>query len=163
MNERILIAVDGSAASDQALDYVGRLFGGGSSHSFVLFTVVPPPPGSAGEGGVAGKLGPIPAAEQSHASELVTYAEREARGVLEEKAARLVAHGISADRLENVWYVSSSEGDLEHGILAEAEELDCETIVVGRHALPWYRELFHVHVADKLSQHARGRTLWIVE
>jgi nucleotide-binding universal stress UspA family protein len=85
------------------------------------------------------------------------------RSVLEEKIALLTNLGVPADRIDGRWFVPGPGGDLEQGILREAEKLGCETIVVGRRALPWYRELFHSHVADRLARHAQGQTLWIVD
>jgi K+-sensing histidine kinase KdpD len=47
--------------------------------------------------------------------------------------------------------------------LTAARAHECSTVVVGREAFSWLKELFQAHVADKLIPQAGDLTLWIVQ
>jgi nucleotide-binding universal stress UspA family protein len=165
MNERILVAVDDSIASERAIEYVGRVLGDVTGSSFVLFHVLPPHHDSDATAGVAGTLGPLApdGGDLPAKDDLYHYAEKMARPVLERMTRILTASGVDGSRIDDLWFVAGRGDSIDHDILEQADENGCATIVVGRHALPWYREMFHAHVGDKLVKHAEGHTVWVVE
>jgi K+-sensing histidine kinase KdpD len=55
------------------------------------------------------------------------------------------------------------EQDLTSSLLDIACAQGCGTLVVGRSAFSWFKELLQQHVADKLLQEAQGLTVWVVQ
>lgn len=53
--------------------------------------------------------------------------------------------------------------DVAQELLAEAEEGGYDTIVLGRRGMGRVRQFFIGSVSNKVVQHAKGRTVWIVE
>ena len=50
------------------------------------------------------------------------------------------------------------------GILDTARKNDIHTVVVGRAALPWFKEMLHRHVGNELVAKAAGDlTVWVVQ
>jgi nucleotide-binding universal stress UspA family protein len=165
MSERILIAVDTTTASEEAVRYAGDLLADADA-TFVLFHLIEPPPGTASDfRPVPGMLAPVPA---EHGSDPARYRrhladEACARPVLDRLATQLVERGVALERIEEFWLQAHQDRSLGRGILAGARSLRCRTVVVGHHALPWYRETVHRHVGDWLTRHALGATVCIVQ
>ena len=143
MSERLVIAVDGSPASEQALDYVANLTHGRTDLYYHLVTVLPP----------------SAAPKEGENSEL----ESAARQLIERFESRLAGAGVDPERLDGGTLVGHPDRSMVDGLLDVARDQEAGTIVVGRNALPWYREIFHHHVADELVKRAQGFAVWIVE
>lgn len=165
-NRNILVAVDDSEASDRAVDYVAQIVGGRREfHILLLHVPTPMPPQLLEHGGAEN-----PAQARRAQAEL-----RTAQGELLEEMAtmaqpifaraqnRLREAHIAAENVKTELFMPPAEQTLDTSILQAARAHDCHTIVVGKEAFSWLRELFQGHMADKLVQQADGRTLWIVQ
>ena len=134
LDERILVAVDGSEASERAVEYVAEMVKGRPGHFVHLVHVL--------------------SADEDTAA---------ARAMLERLRNRLHAAGMAEDRVDSGALRVRPDVSMTEGLLDTARERSCGTIVMGRNSLPRHRELFHRHPADELVREARGFTLWIVE
>jgi K+-sensing histidine kinase KdpD len=134
LDERILVAVDDSAASERAVEYVAEMVRGRPGHYVHLVHVL-----HGGEDTAA------------------------ARALLERLRGRLQAVGLAEDRVDSGALSVRPDVSMVEGLLDTARDRSCGTIVMGRNSLPRHRELLHRHPADELVRAAGGFTLWIVE
>jgi len=92
--------------------------------------------------------------------------EREARKVavpvLEKAQFLLQQAGVAPDRIESRVLVLMHRGDLVDEIIKTAHECRCNTIITGRNAFPWLKELFVDHLGDEISRRAKGITVNVV-
>lgn len=160
--ERILVGVDGSAASERAVAYVARLAGRDPACHVHLFNVVEPvePTWNA----MRGDLETDPGAVSDPAeARLIEEAKKRTRPVLERMTEVLRRAGVPSERIEGSWVTAAREDSFSYEILQLARTRGFGTVVVGRSALPWYRELFHPHLGEQLVHKGEGLTVWIVE
>ncbi|HED65921.1 MAG TPA: universal stress protein [Planctomycetes bacterium] len=159
--ERILIAVDDSPGSERAVNYVGRMLAGNDSARVRLFHVVEPfgPPWIAMHGDLEEDSGSAEGPE----ARLIEEAQRRSRPTLDKMAGVLLEAGFDPDRLETSWFTAAREDSLPTEVLELAHEQGYGTVVVSRSALPWHRELFHSHLADRLVKKGEGLAIWVVE
>ncbi len=163
---KIMMAVEGSRVSLDAVEYVSRMLGGRKDLHIRLFHVLPPiPPGLLEFGGSED-----PCTEASQSAKLkkaqhrwLEEAEQSARQSLETAVTLLVDHGFFGHQVTTELSSSIHEPDIVQAILEAAKQWDCGTIVVGRHTLPWFRELFSRHVGEELVRKAQGYAVWVVE
>jgi len=134
LDERILVAVDGSPASERAVEYVAEWIRGRPGHYVHLVHVL------AGDEDMD-----------------------QARTLLERLSGLLQAVGLDAERVDTGALTVRPDVSMVEGLLDTARDASCGTIVMGRNSLPRHRELFHRHPADELVREASGFTLWIVE
>ena len=165
-NKNILVAVDGSEASDRAVTYVAQIVDGRSQFHILLFHVPASMPPELLEFGGA----EIPTQEERAEAELSTAraawleeVERAAQPIFARAKTRLREAHMAEGDVDTLLFTPSAEQSLETSILTAARAHDCGTVVVGREAFPWLKELFQTHVADKLIRHADDITLWIVQ
>jgi len=148
MEERILLAVDGSPASKRALEYVTSMVGWETAERYLhLVHVLPPVPARVDRSGR-----PRSGKDEEEARELLTRMRRLA-----------CQAGLAAERVDVGLLYLRPDLSLVEGLIQVARDQSCGTIIVGRSSLPWYRELFHHHPADELVHQAHGFTVWIVE
>lgn len=140
MYHRMLLAVDGSDASEKEVEYVAEMVSKREDLYLHLMHVLPPSTSAEGEGTQEG-----------------------ARGTLEALRQRLCDGGVAADRVDIGTIQGGTDATLADTLLDAARDQECGTIVVGRHSLPWYREMLHQHPADELVKRARGVAVWVVE
>jgi K+-sensing histidine kinase KdpD len=76
---------------------------------------------------------------------------------------RLRAAHMAEEAIKTELFIPPGEQRLEASIMEAARAHDCRTVVVGREAFSWVKELFQAHVADKLLQQADDLTFWIVQ
>ena len=165
-NRNILVAVDDSEASDRAVTYVAHMLGGMKAFTIVLFHVPASMPPQLLEFGGAEN----PAKEQRAEAELratraawVEEVTRAAQPIFARAKTRLREAYIAEEAVKTQLAVPPAEHSLEASILEAARAYDCRTVVVGREAFSWLKELFQAHVADKLIQQADDLTFWIVQ
>jgi nucleotide-binding universal stress UspA family protein len=165
-NKNILVAVDGSEASDRAVSYVAQVVDGRSGFRILLLHVPASMPPQLLEFGGA----EVPAREERAEAELSTaraaWVEEMAKAaqpIFARAKTRLGEAHIAEGDVESVLVTPSAEQSLETSILTAARTHECGTVVVGREAFPWLKELFQSHVADKLIRQADDLTLWIVQ
>ncbi len=162
---RILIAIDDSPASLEAVTYVSRLLGGRKDLAICLFHILPPIPPKLREFGGSED----PRQEERLSAELrqeqhqwTEDAKRSAGGSMDKAMTQLIDSGFSAQQVTAETAPSSEEPNMANHILRKAEEWDCGTIVVGRRGLSWLQELLTRHTGEDLVRDARNHAVWVV-
>jgi nucleotide-binding universal stress UspA family protein len=148
-SKKILLALDRSAGSMRAVDYLGDMLGG-STDELTLFH--------------AARHSDIPEGRFGHIVNLMREKEslelNEMESIFDEARARLLSKGFEPKALtvKTVTGVSSRAA----AILQEANEGGYGTIVVGRRGLSKVYEFSMGRVANKVIQLARDHAVWIV-
>jgi nucleotide-binding universal stress UspA family protein len=163
----LLIAVDDSLASERAVDYVADCFAHGEErHRVRLVHVLPPVPPCLSESAERGRGEEIGVRTESRKSIEETWLaeqEQSAHPLLDRLRRRLMEDGFEEGRLAMDFIAPMPGESVARAVLESAEQHGSETIVVGRTALPWYREVFRHHVSSELVRQAEGHTVWVVE
>jgi nucleotide-binding universal stress UspA family protein len=155
LEKKILIAVDGSKASQYAADYVGMMQSGLIKNLTVtLFYVMSSiPPFLRREAQRDANT-----AKQLRAMEIKNrQAADEALGAAQK---RLLLKGMSEEAIELKAVPRSS--DVARDILFEAEHGMYDALVLGRRGISKAQELFMGSVTNKIVQHAERLPIWIV-
>jgi len=164
-NKNILVAVDDSDASNRAVTYIAQIVDGRKEFKIVLFHVPASMSPQLLEFGGAEN----PAHEQRAKAELsaaqaswAEEVERAAQPIFARAKTRLRDAHIAEEAIKTEIFMPPGERSLDTSILEAARAHECSTVVVGREAFSWLRELFQTHVADKMIEQADDLTLWIV-
>ena len=148
-NKNILIAVDESDNAARAVSYVGQLLGGLEGFKVTVLHVVAEP-------------------EEDY---FPTNAEKDkwfgqyrqkVDVMLEDYRQTLIHTGFDQNDVSvrsTIRYCPS----MAECILAERDETEYDTIVVGRQGLSRSEEFLFGSVSNKIVNHARNCTVWIVE
>jgi nucleotide-binding universal stress UspA family protein len=155
MEKKILIAVDGSKASDRAVDYVGLMEGAMVKDlKVVLYNAMAPVPP------FMRKEGQSDTSTYRRVAELERRNRKAAQEVLGAARQRLVDHGLTEENivLKAVPRASGAARD----ILFEAEHGLYDALVMGRRGLGKAQELFLGSVTNKIVQHAEKLPIWVV-
>ncbi len=163
--QRLLIAVDESTASERAVSYVGPLAAGRPELFVRLLHVLPPVPREMVERRDTDDE--VAAREWAREQEERRVAwlrdeQRKAAPLLASLRERAVELGVDADRVDTQCFAPMPDETVAEGVLDMAREHHFQTLVVGREALPWYRELAQHHVGYELVRNAPGFTVWVV-
>jgi nucleotide-binding universal stress UspA family protein len=164
-NRNILVAVDDSEASDRAVTYVADIVHGRKEFKVVLFHVPASMPPRLLEFGGAEHPADEEKAEATLSAARSTWveeAERAAEPIFARAVRRLSEAHMTEEALTTQVFMPPGEQSLDTTILEAARAHECRTVVVGREAFSWVRELFQAHVANKLMAQADDLTLWIV-
>jgi nucleotide-binding universal stress UspA family protein len=160
---RILIAVDGSAESERAVDYVGAMLRETPDVRVKLFHVLKPIPRELLEHGGSEN----PQAEERLSQKLRTEQEawiqaESAREypILAQALDVLGKAGFPLDRASTAF---GHEEDVVRNILEEAQAGDYGTIVIGRHRSQGTKRLFGKDTVERLLRDAKDLALWVVE
>jgi nucleotide-binding universal stress UspA family protein len=155
MDKKILIAVDGSPASDRAVDYVGLVEGAMVKNlKVVLFhamSAVPPSMRREGQSDTE---------TYRRVAELERRNRKAAQEVLDQARQRLLDRGLANEHIESK--AMPRAADAARDILFEAEHGLYDALVMGRRGLSKAQELFVGSVTNKVVQHAERIPLWIV-
>jgi nucleotide-binding universal stress UspA family protein len=149
LNKNFLIAVDDSDNSRRAVQYVGYLLGHMKRVHVTLLHVIPEP-----------EEDYFPEDEQKQ-QWLKKYREK-LEAILDEYRQMLVTDGFTEDAVEQritLRYCPS----MAECILAEQDEHQYGTIVVGRQGLSRKEEFLFGSISSKIVNHARHCTVWVVE
>jgi nucleotide-binding universal stress UspA family protein len=148
-NKNILIAVDDSDNSRRAVSYVAQLLGGIAGFRITVLHVVPEVEED------------YFATEQEKDAWLQKYREK-IDTLLENYRQRLVESGFPPDHVSvrsPLRYCPS----MAECILTERDELEYDTIVVGRQGISRKEEFLFGSISSKIVTHARNCTVWVVE
>jgi nucleotide-binding universal stress UspA family protein len=148
-NKNILIAVDESENARRAVTYVGQFLGGIEGFKVTILHVIP-----------------IPEEDFFTTSNEREKWLRQHRGkvdsMLEDYREILIRAGFNPDDVSvrsPIRYCPS----MAECILAERDETEYDTIVVGRHGLSRSEEFIFGSISSKIVNHARNCTVWVVE
>lgn len=155
MEKKILLAVDGSQASERAADYIGLMEGAMIRDlSVTIYHVMQPiPPFLRREG----QKNPETYRQVATLEKKYTNAANE---VLDSVAQRLTRHGMAEGQIQRKAVPRTS--DAARDILFEAEQGLYDAVVMGRRGLSKAQELFVGSVTNKIVQHASRLPVWIV-
>ena len=164
--EKLLVTVDEQSASAQVVKYLGRIISGRKNLEVCLVHMLPPfPPQLREFRGSEDSDEEIELDREVDVSSKhwIRKAETAAQPVLKKATSILIREGVPADSIRCLMPQLVNHEDLTDDILKTAKENKCQTIVVGRSSLPWIKETFRHHLADKLVRKASGITVWVVE
>jgi nucleotide-binding universal stress UspA family protein len=165
-NRNILVAVEDSEASDRAVTYVAQIVDGRGEFQIVLFHMPASMLPQLIEFGGAEHPTQEQRAEAELSSARTAWVEgmtRAAEPIFARAKTRLRAAHVAEQAIKTELFIPPGGHSLEASIVEAARTHDCRTVVVGREAFSWVKELFQAHVADKLIQQADVLTLWIVQ
>jgi nucleotide-binding universal stress UspA family protein len=148
-NRNILIAVDESENSRRAVSYVAQLLEGIEGFKFALLHVI----AEADE-----DYFPTDAEKEKWLGQY----KRKVDAMLEDYRQILVKAGFNPDDVSvrsPLRYCPS----MAACILAERDETEYHTIVVGRQGLSRSEEFLFGSISSKIVTHARNCTIWVVE
>ena len=165
-NKKILIAVDDSEATEQAVAYVGEMIEGAQDvQVFLMHMPAPLPP-------VLLEFGGSEDAEQERRLEArLTAAQTDwmekihsaAEPIFAKARSILQMFDIPQHALTTQVLTPLPEKDLTASILEAARSQACGTVVVGRASFSRLQEAWEQHVADRLLQEGQGLTVWVVQ
>ena len=156
MENRILLAVDDSPGSERAIDYLADWLRGTSATVRVVHAL-PRTPAAVAEAVKGASTRP------SRAERWLASSREEAQPILIRAVEQLKKDGLDPGSIDDGFVYLHQDVTAADGLLEVARKHGCKTIVVGRNALPWHRELFHHHVSDELVRKAENFTIWVVE
>ena len=148
-NKKILIAVDYSDNARRAVSYVAQLLGGVSGFNVTILHVIPEAEDDYFSGTAEG-------------DEWLNQYKRKMDARLEDCRQVLIGAGFAP---ENVSVRSPLRycPSMAECILSERDELDFDTIVLGRQGLSRREEFLFGSISSKIVTHARNCTVWVVE
>lgn len=162
-NRRILVAVDGTAASGRAVAYVADMVRGSQGVQIGLLHLVLPP--SMLEWGGSDD----PATEDRVSRErLRDYEEleqatiEEGRTMLDGLKGILSQHGAEVAELLVQFEEPLDLTHVSNHILRTAAERDYVTVVVARHSFAGLKRWFRHHLGEELIRRANGLTICVV-
>jgi len=166
MGNNLLLAVDDSDASMRAATYVGETVGTHTGFSIYLFHVLPPMPPELLEFGGSEN----PQEEETLSKQLredqskwIAQAKETAQPLFEKTKRVLQQHHVAPNKIHCEFSTSIHRPDVVRDLLEAAQNLQCETIVVGRNAFPSFKEMVHTHIGEELVKKGHGFTIWVVE
>lgn len=149
MNNRIVIAVDGSENSRRAVAYVGRLLGGRSGFAVMLLHVIHAPDEDF-------------FSSPREREKWVKSGRKKVEKWLADYRNVLIADGLGTGDV-SVHVVERDGPSLARLILAEMKSLEAGTLVVGRQGLSRKEEFLFGSVSKQIVSYARQCTVWVVQ
>lgn len=147
--QHILVALDDTASSGRAVDYVSNFLAGNSQVNITLLHVSSPEEW-----------------QESPAVVADSQAQGEAILAMEQKLInykkRMIAAGLAKDNI-NILMVEHEDGNITEGILAQQRALRACTIVVGHRHVSKKEEILFGSIANRLSHKAEHCAVWIIE
>jgi nucleotide-binding universal stress UspA family protein len=166
MMHNVLIAVDESSASRKAVEYAAELFGKlGGDVQVTLFHAAEAMPAELLPRLSDPNLGEV---LQRAIGEWSAHAPDRAEALLHGYRDLLVAAGLAADAVHVKYVLLEALPEARRTVAAlaiidEARAGDYTTVVVGRRGTSNLPEAFLGGVAEKVSRHLAGVTVWIVD
>lgn len=163
----VLLAVDRSPATANAVEFLGRVLGGTTAkeHTITLFHVVESLP----DDFLARVSSPETLAEYEKVSEDWTFARNsEGERLLDELQKTLAAAGFPESGVQKKLVTRESRPGSGKviaalAIIQEMQSGDYEVVCLGRRTAAGAEGSFLGSVAEKVLREARGRTVWVVD
>ena len=147
--KNILIAVDESENAKRAVSYVAELLGGVEGFEVTIMHVIPLPEED---------FFLAATEKEKWLSQYIVKTDT----VLEEYRQILIGAGFHPDKV-SVRSPTRYCPSMAECILAERDEREYGTIVVGRQGLSRTEEFLFGSISSKIVTHARNCTVWVVE
>lgn len=162
---KILVAIEDSEASMKAVAYVANMVRGREAIHICLFHALPPiPPRLLEYGGTED-----PKKEEALHTELkstqtawIEKAKDAVQPLITRARSILQDYGVSQSQISTHFSHTVHKLDVVREILNAAKQSHCETVVVGRHRLPWVQDLFYNHTGEKLVEMGQEFSIWVV-
>jgi nucleotide-binding universal stress UspA family protein len=148
-NKNILIAVDDSDNSRRAVSYVAQLLGGMGGFKVAIVHVIP-----------EAEEDYFPTTEEKE--KWLSQYRQKVETMLENYRQILLRAGFLA-RDVSVRYPLRYCPSMAECILAERDDTEYHTLVVGRQGLSRSEEFLFGSVSSKIVNHAKNCTVWVVE
>lgn len=156
--ERVLIAVERSTASEEAVEYAAAALARlPAVQVYVVHVVGPLPPDLRSRPGET----PTDEGRDAQAAWMAT-AREEAKALLADVEQRLRTAGMAPGTVAARVAELGAGDDVASCLLASARELECDTVVLGREAISWVPHFVYPHVAEAVVRAAKGITVWVV-
>jgi nucleotide-binding universal stress UspA family protein len=163
-SKRLLIAVDKSEASHNAVAYVtDMLEGRPGCHVCLLHGLPPVPPFEHGGSEDPSMEHLLDAQLQKKRTEWARREQQSAQPMLDKAKAALRHAQVTEDAITERFAFANNVDALVSEILATARAENCDTVVVGRETFAGLDRIFRHHVADDLIRRGQGFTIWVVE
>ena len=162
---KILVAIEDSEASMKAVAYVAEMVRGREAIHICLFHALPPiPPRLLEFGGTED-----PQKEQALRTELksaqtewIEKAKNAVQPSITRARAILQDDSVAQREINTHFPHTIHKLDIVREILNAAKQSHCGTVVVGRHRLPWVKDLFYHHTGEGLVEQAQDLSVWVV-
>lgn len=155
MEKKILLAVDNSVHSRQAIDYAVRMSSVAQNLEYTLFHVQPP---------ISQFLldeAEIDFKARAKLKRLVKENARKAQRFLEEHKDHMVRLGVSENAIDTV--TEPKIQGLARDIIERAQQKLYDAVVVGRRGLSRAQKMFMGHVTTNLLEHCTVIPVWVVD
>jgi nucleotide-binding universal stress UspA family protein len=164
---KILLAIDGSDASANAVRFVAELLGRAASKddSVTLYHVAVTLPDTLLSPGIPQPLGK---AYDDVIKDVTARCTAEGKRLLEQQAQVLRTAGIPGERIATRLELQptrpeSSKVAAALAIIDEMNKGDYQVVCVGRRGAASARGTFPASMAEKILQQSRGKTVWVVD
>ncbi len=148
-NKNILIAVDDSENAHRAVTYVGQLLGDTDGFKVTILHVIAAPEDDF-----------FPTEEERE--QWLEKRKKNVGEMLEEYRNELIKAGFKSENV-SVRSMLKYCPSMAECILAERDDTQYSTIVVGRQGISRSEEFLFGSISSKIVTHARKCTVWIVE
>ncbi|MGH9561669.1 MAG: universal stress protein [Terracidiphilus sp.] len=165
-NTKLLLVIDETRASKRAVAYVASIVSRLRDFHVCVAHTLPFLPAHLTEYGGARNLADEEKLKtELHAGQKRWVAEAKEKGqpALNRACATLHKAGIGTKAIETSFCFPAEGPATGDEILAVARARKCHTVVVGREALSWWRQLLGVDPVEELVRRAKGFTIWVVE
>jgi nucleotide-binding universal stress UspA family protein len=163
---RLLILVDDSPASRRVVAYVASMVGWQRGLRFYLahpLALLPPRLLEFRGAENPDEEGRLDAQLKERRDRWTSKAQEAAQQVFAGAQATLRKAGVVPSAVKTEFFAPGSGRKAADGILKLARANRCDTVVVGRRAVPWLRKLLNKELAEELVRRGAGFTIWVVE
>ncbi len=163
---KLLVVVDETEASRQALQYSARILAHRSGIDCHLAYIAPRLPPELLESGGS----ELPEREEQIESDLrlaqrrwTALTDRKADRILCAARATLQRAGVPSARIHTCVSSPLDASRAVDEVLLMARDEGCRTVVVGHRAHTWFRGLGAGHLAEQLVRNAQGFAVWVID
>jgi nucleotide-binding universal stress UspA family protein len=163
---KLLLVIDDSSASKRAIAYVARMLGRRKGVHLCVAHLLPPLPSRLLEFG--GSEDPdeetrLDAGLKMRQARWLAEVKKTAQRALAAANTTLRNAGVPRSAIDVQFSDAIAGGGIANRLLEVARTSNCDTVVVGRESLSWFRELVQGDLAEELVRRGQGLTIWVVE